>query len=103
MAYVYILTNKRRTVLYTGATVDIEERTLEHKTGFYERAFTLKYRCFYLVWFEEVDDYGSALEKERQVKRWRKAWKHELVESVNPEWKDLSEGWYSSEDLCQHL
>ena len=102
MAYVYIMTNKRRTVLYTGATVDIEQRTLEHKTGFYERAFTLKYKCFLLVWFEEVDHYASALEKERQVKRWRKDWKQQLITSVNPEWKDLSAGWYQREELSPH-
>ena len=99
MAYVYLMTNKGRTVLYTGATVDVEQRTLEHKKGIYERAFALKYKCFLLVWFEEVDSYSDALEKERQVKRWRRAWKEDLVNSVNPEWKDLSDGWYDASDL----
>ena len=52
-----------------------------------------------LVWFEEVGSYSDALEKERQVKRWRRAWKEELINSVNPEWKDLSNGWYDASDF----
>jgi putative endonuclease len=99
MAYVYILTNKRRTVLYTGSTPDLIRRVLEHKTGVYERAFTLKYKCFRLAWYEEHPTLAAARKKERQLKRWLREWKVKLIKEMNPEWKDLSEDWYSATDL----
>ena len=99
MAYVYIMTNKRRTVLYIGSTPDIAGRTLEHKLGLYEKAFTLKYKCFLLVWYEEHEDLSTARDQEYRMKRWRRAWKEAAINALNPEWKDLSAGWYEAEDL----
>ncbi len=99
MAYVYLLTNKRGTVLYTGSSSDLMRRVLEHKTGVYETAFTKKYRCYYLVWHEEHPTLSDARKKERQIKRWLREWKEKLISEMNPEWKDLSEGWYTEADL----
>ncbi len=99
MSYVYMMTNKRHTVLYIGSTIDIVERTLAHKKGLFERAFTLKYKCFKLVWYEEQQDQSAALDQEYRMKRWRREWKENLINTSNPEWKDLSVGWYEEQDL----
>ncbi len=99
MRYVYIMTNKGNTVLYIGSTVDIVARTLEHKQGAYPDAFTRKYKCFKLVWYVEYQDHTEATDQEYRMKRWRRDWKEALINSVNPEWKDLSEGWHEEADL----
>lgn len=86
--YVYMLTNKRNGTIYTGVTNDLIRRVIEHKRKINE-GFTKKYKLTILVWFEQTTDIRSAIEKEKQMKRWRRKWKIELIEETNPAWKDL--------------
>jgi len=89
--YVYIMTNRSRT-LYTGVTNDIQRRVYEHKQHLVE-GFTSKYRVTRLVYYEETSDVKVALEREKHIKGWVRAKKVGLIESVNPDWRDLSEEW----------
>ena len=90
--YVYIMTNRSRT-LYTGVTSDLERRVYEHKRKLVP-GFTAKYRIKQLVYFEVTQDVHAAIAREKQIKGWLRAKKVALIESVNPEWNDLSVGWY---------
>ena len=90
--YVYIMTNRSKT-LYTGVTNDLTRRVYEHKNKMVE-GFTKKYNITELVYFEETSDVQSAIAREKQIKGWLRAKKIALIESKNPEWKDLSEGWF---------
>ena len=90
--YVYILTNKSSRVMYIGVTNDLERRVYEHKQELVE-GFTKRYHVHKLVYFETTTDVRSAIEREKQLKGWLRARKNTLVESVNPEWKDLSDEW----------
>jgi putative endonuclease len=90
--YVYIMTNRSKT-LYTGVTNDLIRRVYEHKNKMVE-CFTKKYNITRLVYFEETGDVQSAIAREKQIKGWLRAKKVALIESKNPEWKDLSEGWF---------
>jgi putative endonuclease len=90
--YVYIMASRSRT-LYTGVTNDIERRVYEHKQKL-ANGFTKKYNVTRLVYFEATDDIRSAIEREKQIKGWLRSRKIALVESVNPEWIDLADGWY---------
>jgi putative endonuclease len=96
--YVYIMTNKSRT-LYTGVTSNLQRRAYEHKQKLVP-GFTSKYNIGLLVYFEETNDVHAALAREKQIKGWLRSKKIALIESVNPEWEDLSaqwgEGWDSS-------
>ncbi len=90
--YVYIMTNGKRT-LYVGVTNDIVRRVFEHKHKLVE-GFTKKYNLTYLAYYDETTDIMSAIEREKQIKAWRRSKKVELIESVNPKWKDLALDWY---------
>lgn len=90
--YVYIMTNKSRT-LYTGVTNDLERRVYEHKQKPVP-GFTTKYNITQLVYFEATQDVRAAIAREKQIKGWLRTRKIALVESANPEWKDLSMGWH---------
>lgn len=90
--YVYIMTNKSKT-LYTGVTNNLERRVYEHKKKLVP-GFTSKYNITKLVYYEEGNDVNVALAREKQIKGWLRAKKIALIESVNPEWKDLSLAWY---------
>jgi putative endonuclease len=90
--YVYIMTNKSRT-LYTGVTNNLERRVYEHKHKLLP-GFTSKYNITKLVFFEAGDDISVAIAREKQIKGWLRAKKITLIESMNLEWKDLSEDWY---------
>ena len=90
--YVYILTNKSDHVMYIGVTNNLERRVYEHKQELIE-GFTKRYHVHKLVYFETTTDVRSAIEREKQLKGWRRARKNELVETLNPEWLDLSEDW----------
>ncbi len=90
--YVYILTNKSSRVMYIGVTNNLERRVYEHKQELVE-GFTKRYHVHKLVYFETTTDVRSAIEREKQLKGWLRARKNALVESVNPEWKDLSDEW----------
>ena len=88
MYYVYILTNKNNTVLYTGITNNLERRIYEHKNKLIEW-FTSKYNLIKLVYFEEYKDVNDAIRREKQLKRWKRKWKEKLIEKENPWWNDL--------------
>ncbi|MCX4313051.1 MAG: GIY-YIG nuclease family protein [Clostridia bacterium] len=88
--YVYILSNHANTTLYIGVTGNINRRMYEHKNGLID-GFTKKYNVTKLVYAEYCTDIKAALEREKQLKRWRREKKNELINSVNPEWKDLTE------------
>ena len=91
MYYVYILTNKTNTVIYIGITNDLHRRLCEHRNEQFE-GFTKKYHVHKLVYFEEYSNANDALTREKQLKRWIRAKKNQLVESKNPNWDDWSEG-----------
>ncbi len=97
--HVYILTNTRFTVLYTGVTSDLEQRVYEHKTKFYPDSFTAKYQCDRLIYHEEFSDVEEAIKREKQLKKYKREWKANLINQMNPEWKDLSEGWYDMKSI----
>ncbi|HJS29340.1 MAG TPA: GIY-YIG nuclease family protein [Anaerolineales bacterium] len=91
---VYIMTNRSKT-LYTGVTGNLAERVNQHKTGNGSR-FTSKYRINQLVYFENYIYVNDAIFREKQIKGWRREKKVELIESVNPNWEDLSAGWFDA-------
>jgi putative endonuclease len=86
--YIYILASKRNGTLYTGFTNDLLRRVSEHKSDVV-KGFTKKYSIHSLVYFEQCDDYDAALQREKQIKEWKRQWKLKLIEKNNPEWKDL--------------
>ena len=89
--YVYILTNKYCTVLYTGVTNDLIHRIYEHKNHLDKNSFTAKYKVDRLVYFEETSDVKAAIEREKQIKGWNRKRKDKLIASKNPNWDDLYE------------
>jgi putative endonuclease len=91
---VYILTNVFNTVLYIGVTSDLFSRITEHKTKAYNKSFTAKYNCNKLLYFEMHPTIEEAIDKEKKMKKWNRAWKIQLIEKNNPLWLDLF-----SEDL----
>ena len=91
MYYVYLLTNKTDAVMYIGVTNDLQRRLCEHKNEQIE-GFTKKYNVHKLVYFEEYSEIRNAITREKQLKRWTRAKKNLLVETKNPNWKDLGEG-----------
>ena len=90
--YVYIMTNKSGT-LYTGMTNDIRRRVSEHKQGMVE-GFTKKYNISRLVYYEPFSSVRDAIAAEKRIKGWLRSKKIALIESANPDWRDLSEVWY---------
>ena len=90
--YVYILSSQRR-VLYIGVTSNIEQRVSQHKRHVF-RGFTAKYNVTSLVYFERYDSVRTAIRREKNLKDWRREKKIALIEAANPEWRDLSYGWY---------
>jgi len=88
--YVYILANKYNKIFYIGFTDDIERRINEHKNKMFE-GFTKKYNVDKLVYFEKHLTMEEAQLREKRIKRWRKEWKKELIEKMNPKWNDLSQ------------
>ncbi|NLO19451.1 MAG: GIY-YIG nuclease family protein [Ignavibacteria bacterium] len=96
--YVYILASKRNGTLYTGVTSDLLKRVYEHKNDLKE-GFTKKYCVHNLVYFEDCGNIASAIEREKQIKGYLRKKKLELIESINPEWKDLSNDWFLDSSL----
>jgi putative endonuclease len=86
--FTYILTNKNFTVLYVGATKNLKQRIDLHRDG-KGALFTKKYNAFFLIYFEEFDDFNDAFVREKQIKNWHKDWKWNLAKVSNPELKDL--------------
>jgi putative endonuclease len=88
--YIYILTNKNRTVLYTGVTSNLANRIYEHRTGKYKTSFTYKYNVKELIYFEEFNSIEEAIFREKQIKAGSRQKKLDLINGFNPDWKDLS-------------
>ncbi|MEQ8525801.1 GIY-YIG nuclease family protein [Gracilimonas sp.] len=86
--YVYILTNRKRTVLYTGVTSDLVNRVLKHKKG-EGSEFTKKYEVKNLVYYESHQNMYEAIRREKQIKKWKREWKLNLIRANNPDMKDL--------------
>ena len=102
--YVYLLTNRNNRVIYVGVTSDLERRVYEHKNKLHE-GFTQKYNVNKLVYYESSCDVMAAIEREKQIKKWRREKKNQLVMQMNPNWDDLSLGWgidfsLRSKDKC---
>ena len=90
--YVYILTNKTKTVLYVGVTNNLKERLYSHKNPLpFSKAFTAKYRCYYLVYYEHFFEIEAAIKREKQIKGWSRAKKNALITGFNPSWRFLDE------------
>jgi putative endonuclease len=89
-SYVYIVTNKRRGVLYIGVTTDLVRRISEHWQSLIP-GFSKRYNLTRLVWYEIHEDVCVAIQREKSLKRWYRDWKIALVEKENPEWRDLFE------------
>jgi putative endonuclease len=88
--YVYILCSKTNGTLYTGITSDVVKRVYEHKNNLVD-GFTKKYGVHNLVWYEIHESPESAITREKQMKKWKRAWKFKLIEQFNPDWADLYE------------
>ena len=88
--YVYIMASKRNGTLYIGVTNDLLKRVYEHKNNFIN-GFTKKYNIHSLVYFEQCGDIESAIIREKQLKKWNRKWKLELIERENSQWRDLYE------------
>ncbi|MCO6179908.1 GIY-YIG nuclease family protein [Ciceribacter sp. RN22] len=86
--FVYIMTNHKHGTLYIGVTSDLERRIYEHREELV-KGFTSTYGLKRLVWYEEHQSIGSAIQREKSLKRWYRQWKIELIESLNPDWRDL--------------
>lgn len=91
MLYVYMLASQRHGTLYVGVTKDLVRRVYEHRTDVIP-SFTSRHHVHQLVWFEIYDDAITAITREKEIKKWRREWKINLVEQSNPEWVDLYEG-----------
>ena len=92
MFFVYILSNWDDSVLYVGVTSNLPKRLYEHRNHLVF-GFTSKYNVHKLVYYENTTDAYSAISREKQLKGWSRAKKNRLIESMNPEWKDLSANW----------
>jgi putative endonuclease len=90
--YVYLLTNWNNKVMYVGVTNDLERRLYEHKNKLV-KGFTEKYNLNKLVYFEETQDVTAAIGREKEIKKWRREKKDQLVNRMNPTWKDLNSEW----------
>jgi putative endonuclease len=86
---VYIVASAPRSTLYIGVTGWLNHRTWEHREGLVE-GFTRRHGVKYLVWFELFSDFPTAIVREKQLRKWNRAWKIELIETTNPHWRDLS-------------
>ena len=91
--WVYIVSNKYTSVIYTGVTNDIVRRIWEHKSGTV-RGFTSRYKCSQLLYHEEFADINKAIAREKQIKGWKRDKKIELIVSLNPDRQDLAADWF---------
>jgi putative endonuclease len=90
--YVYILTNKAKTVLYTGFTNDLKDRLNFHQNPeANSKAFTTKYKCYYLIYWEHYSDVEVAINREKEIKGWVRAKKEALINDFNPKWRFLND------------
>jgi putative endonuclease len=96
--FVYILTNKSRTVLYIGVTSDLQRRILEHKAGKGSQ-FSTKYKTFDLLYFEQLNGMQNAIDREKQLKNWHKDWKWNIIKEENPNLIDIASDWFSKNEI----
>lgn len=89
--YVYIMTNQNNKVFYIGVTNNLQRRVYEHKNGLLE-GFTKKYNCKKLLWYKDTDDINSAIQEEKRMKKWKREFKENVINEMNPNWDDLFEG-----------
>ncbi|MEO1030091.1 MAG: GIY-YIG nuclease family protein [Bacteroidota bacterium] len=90
--YVYILTNKTRTVLYTGVTNNLKDRLVYHNNPEpFSKTFTARYKCYYLLYYEHFSEIKDAIKREKQIKGWSRSKKEALINIKNGEWKFLNE------------
>ncbi len=87
--FVYIMTNKHHTTLYVGVTSDLVSRVIQHRDKLYPKSFTARYNLNKLVYYQPFDMIESAIEEEKRIKGGSRTRKIQLIESINPEWKDL--------------
>jgi putative endonuclease len=87
---VYIMASARNGTLYIGVTSDLPGRVWQHKEGVAD-GLTRKYGCKMLVWFEQCGDITLAIQREKQMKEWKRLWKLRVIEEMNPDWNDLYE------------
>ena len=87
--FVYIMTNKNKTVLYIGVTGDLPNRIFEHENGII-LGFTKKYNCHYLVYYEHFQNINEAIDREKQLKKWRREKKEQLISTFNNDWRLLN-------------
>jgi len=87
-AFVYIMASKKNGTLYVGVSTDLIKRVHEHKNDTIE-GFTKKYKVHTLVYYEPHDDIYAAIQREKQIKKWKRDWKIELIERENSDWRDL--------------
>ena len=87
-AFVYIMASRRNGTLYVGVTSDLSQRVYEHRNGLRE-GFTAKYGVHRLVYYELHADIRCAIVREKRIKKWNRLWKIQLIESVNPDWRDM--------------
>jgi len=97
-SYVYLMASASRRALYTGVTVKLRERIYEHEHDLIE-GVSSKYKCHRLVYYETFNSVTDAIAREKQIKGWRREKKVKLLESMNPEWKDLAADWFPEELL----
>lgn len=93
-----MMSNKLRTTLYIGVTSHLERRVLEHKSG-KGSDFTTRYKLTDLVYYEEFSNIQDAIRREKQLKNWHKKWKWNLINTHNPELKDLALDWFSASEI----
>jgi len=96
LSYVYMLASRKNGTLYVGVTSDLYQRVDEHKQNLVD-GFTKRYDVHNLVWYEVHQDIWEAITREKQIKKWKRRWKLQLIEETNPEWNDLS-----SEESQEH-
>ena len=89
-AAVYIMASKRNGTLYIGVTSNLVGRVYQHKAETFE-GFTKRYGVKTLVWYQVTEDIYAAIYREKQMKKWNRAWKLKVIEEMNPDWRDLSE------------
>lgn len=90
--FIYILSSPNKSVLYIGVTNDLQRRIAEHKSKMFE-GFSKKYNCTDLVYFEKHNQIEKAILKEKQLKKWKREWKENLINSENSDWTDLAKDW----------
>lgn len=86
--YVYILASKKNGTLYTGVTSDLKRRVFQHKSDLI-KCFTSRYKVHNLVYYEHTTDIHSALSREKAIKEWKRLWKLQIINKINPLWEDL--------------